>query len=103
MADVESEGGTVGLIEFDGIAMFLVPSLDSFKAAVEDPYYLNVVEPDEHNLMDKTAPGMGVVASFQGVIVPVVHNGVDATEEELSAEVVKSREAFASISGITKS
>lgn len=97
MADVETTGEPAGLVEFDGIAMFLVPSLDSFRAAVEDPYYLKVVEPDEHNLMDKSATGRGVVASFQGLIVPVVQDGVDATGDELSAEVQKSRKAFAEI------
>lgn len=61
VAAVSLKGETAGLVEFDGIAMFLVPSLDSFKAAVEDPYYLNVVQPDEYNLMDKSAPGRGVV------------------------------------------
>lgn len=84
-------GDPAGLVEFDDIAMFLVPSLDSFRTAVEDPYYLSVVEPDEHNLMDKSAPGRGVVASFQGLIVPVVQGGVDATGNELGAEVQESR------------
>lgn len=99
VADVESKGETAGLVEFDGIAMFLVPSLDSIKAAVEDPYYLKVVKPDEYNLMDKSAPGRGVVASFHGLMVPMVQNGNDATGDELRAEVQKSREAFAEISG----
>lgn len=102
MADVESKDETAGLVEFDGIAMFLVPSLDRFKAAVEDPYYLNVVEPDEHNLMDKSAPGRGVVTSFQGLMVPIVQNGDDAAGHEQRAEVQKSREAFAEISGKAK-
>lgn len=96
---LESGGETPDLVEFDGIAMFLVPSLESFKAAVEDRYYLNVVQPDEYNLMDKNAPGRGVVASFEGVVVPVVQNGADATGNELNAEVLKSREAFVEISG----
>lgn len=102
MADVESKGETAGLVEFDGIAMFLVPSLDNIKAAVEDPYYINVVKPDEYNLMDTSAPGRGVVASFHGLMVPIVQNGHDATGDELRAEVQKSREAFAEISGIAK-
>lgn len=102
MAGIELKGGTAEPVEFDGIAMFLVPSLDSFKAAVEDPYYLNVVQPDEYNLMDKSAPGSGVVASFQGLIVPVVQNGVDVTGNELNAEVLKSREAFVAINGVSQ-
>ncbi|CAN8096099.1 unnamed protein product [Discula destructiva] len=68
-------------VEFDGIAMFLVPSLDAFRQMVEDPYYLHVVEPDEHNLIDKSGPGGGVVASFQGTVVSVVQDGRDAMDE----------------------
>lgn len=82
--------------------MFLVSSLDSFKAAVEDPYYINVVQPDEYNLLDKDAPGKGVVASFEGLIAPIVQNGANATGEEQSAELLRSREAFANINGATK-
>lgn len=81
-------------MDFDGIAMFLVPSLDSFKKAVEDPYYLNVVEPDEFNLFDKEAVGGGVVASFQGKMVTIVHDGMSATAPEHSLEVRRAKELF---------
>lgn len=81
-------------MEFDGIAMFLVPSLDSFSKAVEDPYYLNVVEPDEHNLIDKDAVGGGVVASFQGKMVTVVHDGVNAMASDQDLEVKRAREYY---------
>lgn len=79
-------------VEFDGIAMFLVPSLDAFKQMVQDPYYLNIVEPDEHNLIDKEGPGGGVVASFQGVLLSVVKDGKDDTDEGMKQEVKKARE-----------
>ena len=82
--------------------MFLVPSLDSFKAAFEDSYYLNAVQLDECNLMDKYAPGRGVAANFRGVLVPVVKNEVDATGNELKPEVLKSREAFIETNGVTQ-
>ncbi|KAK2615008.1 hypothetical protein N8I77_001787 [Diaporthe amygdali] len=101
VADVGLKDTPSEPVDFDGIAMFLFPSLDSFKAAVEDQYYLNVVEPDEHNLMDKSAPGRGVVASFQGSMIPVVQDGADATGDELRVEVKKARKAFAEINGAT--
>jgi hypothetical protein len=58
-------------IEFDGIAMFLVSSLDKFMEAFKDPYYIDVVEPDEREMLDKEGPGSGIVASFQGKMLDV--------------------------------
>lgn len=62
-------------IEFDGIAMFLVPSLKQFTDAFNDPYYIEVIEPDERQFLDKTGPGSGVVASFEGKMIDMVHDG----------------------------
>jgi len=62
-------------IEFDGIAMFLVPSLKQFTDAFEDPYYIAVIEPDEREFLDNAGPGSGVVASFQGKMIDMVHQG----------------------------
>lgn len=53
-------------VEFDGIAIFLVTSLDAFKKMVQDP--------DEHNLIDKTGPSGGIMASFEGLLVSVIQN-----------------------------
>lgn len=60
-------------IEFDGIAVFLVPSLKQFTDAFNDPYYIEVIEPDEREFLDKDGPGSGVVASFQGKMIEMVH------------------------------
>ncbi|KAH7138516.1 hypothetical protein B0J11DRAFT_514608 [Dendryphion nanum] len=60
-------------VEFDGIAMFTVPSLETFKAAFKDPYYINVIEPDERIILDKDGPGSGVIASFQGPMLDMVN------------------------------
>lgn len=79
-------------VEFDGIAMFLVPSLDVFKQMVQDPYYVNIVEPDEHNFIDKEGPGGGLVAIFQGVLSSVIQDGKDDTHEAMEQEVKKARE-----------
>ena len=62
-------------IEFDGIAMFLVPSLKQFTDAFSDPYYIEVIEPDEREILDKDGPGSGVVASFQGKMIDMVNSG----------------------------
>ncbi|KAF2736299.1 hypothetical protein EJ04DRAFT_575442 [Polyplosphaeria fusca] len=65
-------------VEFDGIAMFLVPSLKQFTDAFKDPYYVNVIEPDEREMLDKEAPGSGVIASFQGRVAGMVEGGRNA-------------------------
>lgn len=65
-------------IEFDGIAMFTVPSLTQFTEAFKDPYYIDVIEPDEREILDKDGPGSGVVASFQGTMLDMV-NGTRST------------------------
>ncbi|KAH5248957.1 hypothetical protein HBI71_168400 [Parastagonospora nodorum] len=62
-------------VEFDGIAMFLVPSLEQFTAAFQDRYYVEVIEPDERVLLDKEGPGSGIVASFVGREVRLVEGG----------------------------
>lgn len=69
-------------IEFDGIAMFLVPSLKRFTDAFKDPYYVEVIEPDERDMLDKAGPGSGVVASFQGKMIDVVNAEKSVIEEK---------------------
>jgi hypothetical protein len=39
--------------------------------AFKDPYYIDVVEPDEREMLDKEGPGSGIVASFQGKMLDV--------------------------------
>lgn len=58
-------------VEFDGIAMLLYPSVEVIHAFVTHPYYTDVVEPDEHNFMDKSAFGAGMVATFRGTQIEV--------------------------------
>lgn len=62
-------------IDFDGIAMFTVPSLEQFVDAFKDPYYIHVIEPDERVMLDKDGPGSGVLASFQGKMLDMVNAG----------------------------
>jgi hypothetical protein len=73
-------------IEFDGIAMFLVPSLKQFTNAFKDTYYVEVIEPDEREMLDKTGPGSGVVASFQGRVVAVVLQGKSVVRKRVKGE-----------------
>ncbi|TDZ37119.1 hypothetical protein C8035_v008942 [Colletotrichum spinosum] len=40
---------------FDGYAIFEIPSLDVFEAALEDEYYRDVIETDERKFIDKEA------------------------------------------------
>ncbi|KAH7086282.1 hypothetical protein FB567DRAFT_527587 [Paraphoma chrysanthemicola] len=69
-------------IAFDGIAMFLVPSLKQFTNAFQDRYYIEVIEPDERAFLDKTGPGSGIVASFQGRMADMVHQGKSTVQNE---------------------
>jgi hypothetical protein len=69
-------------IEFDGIALFLVPSLEHFTNAFKDPYFVEVIEPDEREFLDKEGPGSGIVASFQGKMLEIMHNAQSTIEDE---------------------
>ena len=53
-------------VEYDGIIMMLVPSLEVYKKAVKNPYYAQVLAPDTAELLDTGAPGGGVVAALHG-------------------------------------
>ncbi|KAF2729556.1 hypothetical protein EJ04DRAFT_580569 [Polyplosphaeria fusca] len=63
------------LIEFDGVALSLVHDLKLMEARGSDPYYRDVVKPDEERFLDKEAPGEGVVAVFAGGQAPIIEGG----------------------------
>ncbi|KAF4962829.1 hypothetical protein FSARC_9112 [Fusarium sarcochroum] len=65
------------LVSFDGIAMFLYASADILTAMLSHPYYLHIVEPDEHAFIDKSAYGKGMVATYVGKEVEVVDHRQD--------------------------
>ena len=65
------------LVDFDGIAMFLHESPDVLTAMLSHPYYIEVVEPDEHVFIDKAAFGLGMVATFIGTNIEVVDRARD--------------------------
>ncbi|KAJ4219320.1 hypothetical protein NW757_014561 [Fusarium falciforme] len=72
-----SEPASNELVDFDGIAMFLYQSPDVLAAMLSHPYYLNVVEPDEHVFIDKEAFGNGMVATYIGEHVEAVDRARD--------------------------
>ncbi|KAF5022705.1 hypothetical protein F66182_5253 [Fusarium sp. NRRL 66182] len=80
---VPTDGGatepvSTELVGFDGIAMFLYESADVLTAMLSHPYYLQVVEPDEHVFIDKTAHGQGMVATYIGKHIEAVDDAADA-------------------------
>ncbi|KAK1658244.1 EthD domain-containing protein [Colletotrichum godetiae] len=64
-------------VDFDGIAMFLYKSPEVLTAMLSHPYYLAVVEPDEHVFIDKSAFGNGMVATFVGTDIEIVDGKQD--------------------------
>ncbi|KAJ4258079.1 hypothetical protein NW762_008219 [Fusarium torreyae] len=54
------------LVDFDGIALFLYESPNDLTDILSHPYYIQVVEPDEHVFIDKSAHGKGMVATYIG-------------------------------------
>ncbi|KAL6400112.1 hypothetical protein AUP68_15804 [Ilyonectria robusta] len=72
-----SEPDSNELVDFDGIAMFLYASSDVLTAMLSHPYYLEVVEPDEHVFIDKEAFGGGMVATYIGKNIEAVDRAKD--------------------------
>ncbi|KAH6869521.1 EthD domain-containing protein [Thelonectria olida] len=72
-----SEPASKKLVDFDGIAMFLYESPEVLAAMLSHPYYIDVVEPDEHVFIDKNAFGGGMVATFVGNHIEAVDRGKD--------------------------
>lgn len=72
-----SEPSSRDLVEFDGIAMFLYESPEVLADMLAHPYYVDVVEPDEHKFIDKNAFGGGMVATYIGMHVEAVDGARD--------------------------
>jgi len=75
-------------VEYDGmlVVVWEVRSLQQFKDAYRDPYYINVIEPDEHNLLDRHGAGQGVVAATAGTVFIALDNGQSTIGVEGEAE-----------------
>jgi hypothetical protein len=55
-------------IQFDAAADWYVESYEAYLAAYADPYYVEVIEPDEHNFVDKGQLANGSEAGKKTVI-----------------------------------
>ncbi|OAL33406.1 hypothetical protein AYO20_07262 [Fonsecaea nubica] len=66
-----AHGGTLKVIDkdlgFDGILEVQVPSWESFRKALEDPYYVEVVRPDEQNFFDEKQMVWSLGSEYIGV------------------------------------
>lgn len=57
--------------------MFLYESPEVLTAMLTHPYYVAVVEPDEHEFIDKDAFGTGMVATYIGKHIEAVDAAKD--------------------------
>jgi len=73
--DPITTGDLIQPVKFDGIAMFELPAPDTLVNALKDSYYAEVIEPDEHKILDKEGLGGGIVAKFDGKVVTAVDGG----------------------------
>lgn len=65
-------------ISYDGAALMDVVSYEAYVQAYSDPYYINVIEPDERNFVAKDFHGKRQVLkamSTLGVCKPMVERG----------------------------
>jgi hypothetical protein len=81
--------------------MFVVLSLQQFTNAFSDPYYLEVIEPDERNFVDKEGAGGGLVARFMGKLVDIGIDGKSVLGTKgKSEECKRAFEAFETQRGV---
>lgn len=87
-------------VEFDGIIMMLVPSLEVFQKAFKNPYVAQVLAPDSAELLDTAAPGGGVVAALHGTMLACVNDGASVVGVTTRPDEVKKwRRRFEELSG----
>jgi hypothetical protein len=55
--------------------MFEVASMETFHACFQEQYFKDIIEPDEHNLIDKQGFQQGLIASYVGKLVTVNNQG----------------------------
>jgi hypothetical protein len=55
------------VLDYDGGVDWYASSYEVYENAFKDPYYVNVIEPDEHNFVDKGESGKtSIVGSLSG-------------------------------------
>ncbi|MCJ1467526.1 hypothetical protein MMC07_006151 [Pseudocyphellaria aurata] len=63
-----------GTMDYEGMVELEVESLEKFTAACKDPYFVNVIKPDEINFLDsKSTEAIG--ASTMGISKKIVEGG----------------------------
>ncbi|RDW65239.1 hypothetical protein BP5796_09931 [Coleophoma crateriformis] len=60
-----------GALDYDGGADFYVADYASYEAAFRDPYYINVIEPDERRFVDKGSQSGAVGTRIVGAVSTV--------------------------------
>ena len=60
--------GNNALEEWDGCAVFELESLERFEAAFKDPYYIDTIEPDERNFVNKKEGIMGARGRVKTIV-----------------------------------
>jgi EthD domain len=88
MRSAHSPNPRKGVIDYDGAAEFVIKDVDRAKAAGSDPYYANVIEPDEPNFLDMESKEQ-IFLGTSGLNRPVVD--VDGT---VSVDMSKGLEAW---------
>lgn len=73
------------LPEYDGASDCKADSLGAILAAFSDPYYVNVVEPDERKFIDKASKV--VFTSIIGTSRQVIHKGMPLLDISHGMEV----------------
>ncbi|RDB30769.1 putative decarboxylase tpcK [Hypsizygus marmoreus] len=71
---------TPSAMEYDGYGQLTAQSLEDIQAALQDPYYAEVIEPDERRFIDKSA-AMVTAAGHQ---VDILKGGEDVRRVEES-------------------
>ncbi|KAF2638412.1 hypothetical protein P280DRAFT_482278 [Massarina eburnea CBS 473.64] len=77
-------------VAFDGIAIFVVPSMQHLSTAFADPYFAAVIQVDEERFLDYGGEYGSVVARFEGPVHDVVVGGraVEGLEKSVGGEGV---------------
>ncbi|KAI9731686.1 MAG: hypothetical protein M1834_004475 [Cirrosporium novae-zelandiae] len=82
------------VLDYDGAAEWNIPSLEKLIEAFGDPYYRDVIEPDEHNFLHKSSKE-AISTTAHGIWKPIVLEGkalVNAKEEMLQYQKIENRE-----------
>jgi hypothetical protein len=78
-------------LDYDAGVDWYVPSYEAYEATFKDPYYVNVIEPDEWNFVDKGGgKEIAGAVSTVGVSREIIKDGKSCVvEAELSGEQKK--------------